>query len=146
MLPAAVKKAEFESKRVERMKRFKSGEEAEEEEEDADRVNADIIESNVESSSNTALMERKLRFGTLSESDKVMQRQQKFGGGNGGKKGFNHHQQRQFKNKQKFRKFREYKKNNKRGRGGYNGSYGGNQFNAEEQQKVNERKARFAGM
>jgi len=140
LLPSVIKKAEFESKRVERMKRFKTENNANKEVENEMSVN--IIPSKVENLNSTTLTERKLRFGTL---DKVSQRKEKFGNGKKGKKGFN--KQRQFKNKQKFRKFREFKKNNKRQRGnGYNGNYQSAQFNAEEQEKINQRRARFSGM
>merc|ERR1712129_129160 len=163
LLPKSIKKAEFESKRVERMKRFKN------ENGDADETvdRGDIVASNKELSEkdNLALMERKLRFGTTMDrslDDMSKDMVEKKGNYKGKKNAFNpKNKQRQFKNKQKFKSYREYNKRSRgggrrgRGRGGrrgggrgrgykgYNNRNNNTQFSAEDQALINSRKARF---
>merc|ERR1712129_653396 len=165
LLPKSIKKAEFESKRVERMKRFKNENGDANADETVER--GDIVASNKELSEkdNLALMERKLRFGTTMDrslDDMSKDMIGKKGNYKGKKKGFNpKNKQRQFKNKQKFKSYREYNKRSRgggsrgRGRGGRRGGRGGGyksynnrnnnnaQFSAEDQALINSRKARF---
>jgi len=168
LLPSALKKAEFAAKKEERMKRFKVDQD-ESEEVETSKVPKNIIKADKEPNNSTKLMERKLRFGTLKE---IETKKNDFGPKN--KKKVNN--KRQLRNNQKFERFRAYKKKNRnnkrggfggRGRGkqrgrGYkynnNRNYNGNnrnfnnynydnvQFNAEDQQKVNQRRLRFSGI
>eukprot|EP01083_Nonionella_stella_P015923 44530_1 len=119
LLPARLKRAELNAKKEERMKRFKVDQTSPEIQDEA--VIKVVKEGNTEG---TKLMERKLRFGTMNDTDKQTQRQERFGTGNtsnkGNMNGGKKLNQRQFRNKQRFEKFRAYNKNNRnnnRGRG-----------------------------
>merc|ERR1719249_353870 len=74
MLPSTIQKAELDAKKAERMKRFQTGESKEETENVAVEQTPQQKEAD-----KMKMMERKLRFGTLSEADKQQKRKDRFG-------------------------------------------------------------------
>ena len=74
MLPSTIQKAELDAKKAERMKRFQTGESKEETENVAVEQTPQQKEAD-----KMKMMERKVRFGTLSEADKQQKRKDRFG-------------------------------------------------------------------
>jgi len=120
LLPKEIKRAEFDAKRAERMKRFQTGEGTEAESADKAPAKASnkIIAASPDKDS-TKMAERRLRFGTTAAVVTTKEPQQQQNNGKGKKLGGN----RKERNAKKFEQFRQYKKNNRNG-GGRGGGRG----------------------